>query len=316
LYNVKHLLGIARAGLSDMGPAIRQAFNSNPDDDRLDQVYGASPRARIIGLSVLGIAAGELIERLFPGFPLTDYIHWPAVVLALIFALAIRRYLFAGDAAREGVQEEDFPWLAASLVAPLALLMLEFAFSQFVADSIEPAGGIPGATPPDSGGLFGSILVMATHALGVAAAMTIAVAALCYSKNWIRGLKDLAVRLLVFRIMVWVTTLVVLQIGIVGPIVAGILHGLFNFSIPSWITELVDQLSYVGLMTVIYLAVIGATWTVCRRSFGELLETGEVDILKTIEELTEDPAKRQKKAEKKKARAEKKALKASRGNKS
>lgn len=305
MYNIRHLFGIAREGLTDMGPAVRLAFNASPDDDRLDQVYGSSPRARIIGLSLLGILVGELFARLGPDLPVNPYIHWPAVLLGLIFALSIRRYLFAGDRARDGVQEQDFPWLAASLAAPLALLMLDSLLSQIVGAT----SAMPGETPGH--GLFpGRALVMLTHSLGVAAAMTIAVAALCFSKNWVRGLLDLAKRLIVFRIMVFVTTLILLDIGIIGPIISGILHNLFNFRIPEWLGEFADQVSYAGVMSTIYLAVIGATWTVCRRSFGELLASGEVDILKTIEGLAEDPKARLKKAEKRKAKEQKKALKA------
>ena len=305
MYNIRHLFGIARDGLADMGPAVGRAFNADPDDDRLDQVYGASPRATIIGLSLLGILAGELMTRFGPDLPVNRFLHWPAVALGLIFALVLRRYLFAGTGARDGVQEQDFPWLAASLAAPLALLTLEFLLGQVVGEILSP----PTETAR-SGLLLGEFLVMLTHALGVAAAMTIAVAALCFSKNWGRGLWDLAKRLLVFRIMVYITTLILLKIGIVGPIISGVLHRLFNFRIPEWIGEFADQVSYAGVMTVIYLAVIGATWTVCRRSFGELLATGEVHILETIEKMAEDPKERQKKAEKQQRKAEKKALKA------
>lgn len=309
MYNIKHLLGIAREGLTDMGPAVRQAFNADPDDDRLDQVYGASPRASIIGLSLLGILLGELLTHFGPDLPMSRFIHWPAVLLGLIFALALRRYLFAGEQARDGVQEQDFPWLAASLAAPLALVVLEFLVGQVLGEmSAEPGD------PPGSGLFLGRFLVMLTHALGVAAAMTIAVAALCFSKNWARGLLDLAKRLLVFRIMVFVTTLILLKIGIAGPIISGILRGLFHYSIPEWVGEFADQVSYAGIMSVIYLAVIGATWTVCRRSFGELLATGEVDILQTIEDMAEDPKQKQKKAEKEKRKAEKRALKAKQKN--
>lgn len=298
MYNIRHLARIARDGFADMGPAVRQAFNANPDDDRLDEVYGDPPRTRIMALSVFAIVAGELIAGLFPGFPLTGFIHWPAAVLGLAFAVVIRRYLFIGKDVREGVKEEDFPWLAASLAMPLGLLLLEFLISQVVAR----LGG--------SGLAFGDVLVMFVNQLGVAAAMTIAVAALCFSSNWMHGLWNLAVRLLVFRIMVYVTTLILLQIGIAGPIISGILDRVFGIRIPEWINDLADQLSYVGVMSVIYLAVIGATWTVCRRSFGELLKMGEVDILKTIEELSKDPKSREKKRKKLEEKARKKALKA------
>ncbi len=304
MYNIRHLAGIAMEGFADMGPAVRQAFNANPDDDRLDEVYGSPPRTRIMALAVFAIAAGELITGLLPGLALTQFIHWPAAVLGLVFAVVIRRYLFIGKNVREGVKEEDFPWLAASLAMPLGLLLLEFLISQVVAR----LGG--------SGLAFGDVAVMFVNQLGVAAAMTIAVAALCFSSNWTKGLWNLAVRLLVFRIMVYVTTLILLQIGIVGPILTRILNSVFGVRIPEWITDLADQLSYVGVMSVIYLAVIGATWTVCRRSFGELLEAGEVDILKTMEELSKDPRSREKKQKKREEKARKKALKAQAGKNS
>lgn len=304
MYSIRHLFRIGHEGLSDLVPAVRQAFNDDPTDDRLDQVYGSSPRARIIILSVLGIIAGKLFAGFGPGLELDEYINWPAVAVGLIFAMLIRRYLFAGTDARIGVQEQDFPWLAASLVAPLGLLMVFSFVSQIAADFGSPA------TADGQPRLFiGTLAVAATQALAVAAALSIAVAALCFSRNWIRGLFNLAVRLLVFRIMVFVTTLVMLEIGFVGPIVAGLLGGIFNLHIPEWLTALMDQLSYAGLMSVIYLAVIGATWTVCRRSFGELLRTGDVDILKTIETLAEDPKRRQKKLEKKHKKEQKKARK-------
>ena len=303
MYNIRHLAGIAIDGLGDMGPAVRQAFNADPDDDRLDEVYGSSPRRRIILLSVLGLAAGEALLLFLPNLPLEKYIHYPAAILGLIFALYIRRYLFQAEQVREGVKETDFPWLAASLAFPMGLLLLESLVSQLV----QRLGG--------DGLDLGGILVLIVDELGVAAAMTIAVAALCFSSNWTRALTDLAVRLLVFRIMVWVTTLVMLDIGIVGPIVSGILNGLIGFRIPEWITDLADQVSYVGVMSVIYLAVIGATWTVCRRRFGELLQTGNVDILKALEAMSDDPKTREKKAKKREEKARKKALKAEAGKK-
>lgn len=307
MYNIRHLFGIGYQGLSDLVPAVRQAFNSNPDDDRLNEVFGSSPRANIIGFSVLGIATGELLNWYGRDLPVAPYIHWPAVIVGLIFALLLRRYLFHAGSARDGVQELDFPWLAASLVAPLGLLVVESLLSQIIAaaTSAAPASDV-------SKMFIGEVAVFATHALGVAAAMTIAVATLCFSRDWIRGLMDLAVRLLVFRIMVFVTTLIMLDIGFIGPIVSSILRGIFDFRLPEWLTELADQLSYAGVMVVIYLAVIGATWTVCRESFGELLRSGHVEILKTIEELAADPKRKLKKLQKEQKRAEKKARKAAR----
>ena len=55
------------------------------------------------------------------------------------------------------------------------------------------------------------------------------------------------------------------------------------------------------------LAVIGATWTVCRKSFPELIETGQVEILATVERMAKDPEKLRRKEEMKRARAERRA---------
>jgi hypothetical protein len=310
VYSIRHLFHIGHRGLTDLVPAVRQAFNADPTDDRLNEVYGSSPRANIVGLSLLGIGAGELLSRYVPNLPGVQYIHWPSVFIGLIFALLLRRYLFFSGRAREGVHEEDFPWLAASLAVPLGLLIVESVLSQIMTPEVSAD-----ASPDAPLSLIGGTLLTATHALGVAAAMTIAVATLCFSRDWIHGLVKLALRLLVFRIMVFVTTLIVLEIGIVGPIIAGILRGIFDFRLPAWVTELTDQLSYAGLMSVIYLAVIGATWTVCRRSFGELLSTGHVDILKTIEALAADPKRKQKRLEKKQKKADRKAQAAARNEK-
>jgi hypothetical protein len=116
----------------------------------------------------------------------------------------------------------------------------------------------------------------------VAAALAIAVAALCYSRHWKRALRDLAVRLLVFKITVFVMVLLFVEIGIVGAVLAGLIEALFGVRFLPWLGDFVDQLSYSALMTLIYLAVIGAAWTACRRQFRPLLATGESDVLPEI----------------------------------
>jgi hypothetical protein len=294
VYNVKWLARVALEGLSDLRPAVSQAFNDNPDDDRLELVYGQPPRRNIILLAIAGIVVGTLFVATMPMFRYAEYINWPAVFLGAAHALLIRRYLFR----TEHADDTDFPWLAASLAPALALLMI----GSFAETLIEG----PTASEPGAVDWIGTVLVALTHALGVAASLIIAVAALCFNRDWPRALIDLAVKLLVFRIMVWVTTLVMLEIGIVGPIVSGILKGILPFEIPEWIPDLLDQISYASLMSVMYLAVIGATWIACRKLFRELLDSGDVNILEAVTLMANDPKAQRKKEEKKK----KKALKA------
>ncbi len=293
MYNVKRLMKVAREGLMDMVPAVRQAFNDDPTDDRLDQVYGSSPRATILAVAVGGIVFGVLFSSLTPEFEFKDFIYWPAVFVGLLYAVIIRRYLFAS----KGAAVSDFPWLAASLVPAIILLIVVSVISTIATES-------PGDSSSSLWVILGFFLVSVTNALGVAAALTIAVAALCFSRNWIHAFWDLALRLLVFKLMVWVTVLILLEIGIVGPIVSALFEEILGWRIPEWLPELADQISYTGLMTLVYLAVIGATWTVCRKSFAELLETGHVHILATIVQLAKDPEKKKKRKEKKEKRKE------------
>jgi hypothetical protein len=50
---------------------------------------------------------------------------------------------------------------------------------------------------------------------------------------------------------------------------------------------------------VLYLAIIGATWTVCRSSFPRLLEVGQVDVLQEVQALAVDPVTRERAAARK-----------------
>lgn len=286
MYNVRHLLGIAQSGLSDMVPAVRSAFNDDRTDDNLDKVFGEKPRYRILGITLAGLLGGEIIAHLFPSllvdnYIINEYVNWSAVVIGMVFALLFRRYLFESGHAKE----DDFPWLAASLVpAAVALAIIAFAKQVFGGslDFIEDAPAWTG---------IGAILVGVVNAFAVVAALTIAVAALCFSRNWIKALMDLAVQLLIFKIMVWVTVLVIVDIGIVGPILAGIIERVLNIRFPHWLADLADQLTLAALLSVAYGALVGAVWTVCKENFGTLLQEGEVRILTSLSEMTKKPKK-------------------------
>ncbi|MFK8015042.1 MAG: hypothetical protein AB8G17_06345 [Gammaproteobacteria bacterium] len=293
MYNLKWLSRVARQGLSDLAPSIRQSFNDNPDDDRLTLVYGEMPRRNILIIALLGWLGGAIFARGFAQWPFIDLVNWPAVALAAIHALLIRRYLFETEHARP----DDFPWLAASM-APAVGLLAVFSFASTLI-----AG--PEGTSTTVLAWIGTTLIALTHALGVAASFAIALAALCYRPDWPRALVSLAKQLFMFRLMVFVTTLIVLEIGIVGPIVSQLLQNILGFSVPDWLPDLFDQLSYAGLLGIVYLAVIGATWTVCRQRFGHLLSSGDVDVLSTVAAMAVDPEKSAKKEARQLAKLEK-----------
>ena len=293
MYKISWLLQVARQGFSDMLPAVRRAFNDDPTDDRLELVYGARPRRNIVALALAGILAGIVFDRVSRASGISTDINWSAVFAGAVFAGLIRRYLFVGKRAAM----DDFPWLAGSLAPATGLLMIVTAVKRLANEHSTSA--------------LGTVLLALTDALGVAAVFVIAVAALCFSRNWARAIWDLAIRVLVFRIMVWVTALILLEIGIVGPIVSGVLSSIFGFQLPEWLPELFDQLSYAAFISIVYLAVIGATWTVCRRSFGALLETGEVNVLETVAAMAKDPESVRKKQERARKKQQKKARRGS-----
>lgn len=302
MYNIWHLLQVARSGLDDMAPALRRAFNRDTEDDRLDLVFGARPRLAIAGITAGGIIAGLAIERILTIPVVTDNVNLSAVIIGAAFALLIRRYLFGSGEARE----PDFPWLAASVIPAAATLVLVSFVTRVATGGIDTIDGAPAWT------IVGGFAVTTVESTGVAAALTIAMAALCYRQDWAGALKDLVGQLIVFKVTVFIMVLLIVEIGIVGPILAKLLEITLGIRFPPWLSEFVDQLSYAGLMFTLYFAVVGATWMVCRRAFGQLLETGDAEILKTIKEMAETPKQREKreqKTEKAREKAQKKAEK-------
>lgn len=292
MYNLRHLIRVARRGLTDMLPALQQAFNDSREDDRLDRVFGPRPRLTVLAVTAVGIVLGYGLQFALARFAVFEFINVAAVLFAAAYALAYRQYLFNDP----GASEDDFPWLAAALIPPaLALVLVSFAGRCL--DGLEMLPGAPAWTS------IGGLLDALADSLGVAAGLTIAVAALCYSKAWNEAIKALVSRLVVFKIMVWVMVLVFVEIGVVGAVLGVLVESLLGIDLPDWLGEFADQLTYAVLMTTIYLAIIGGTWTACRRSFGRLLRDGEVDVLETLRTMAEAPEKRRRAAREARERA-------------
>lgn len=275
-----------------MRPALLAAFNDNPFDDHLHRVFGARPRLKIVLLVAVMLTLGVAFNVTVDEYSIKEHLNWPAVFTGAAFAFLLRRYLFRSNEA----DAADFPWLAASLIPAGIGLVILSVITQIVAGIDAPAGEAP---------LFaylGPMLIIGVNAIGVTAAFTIAVAALCYSRNWLIALRDLAIQLFIFKLMVGVTLFVLVDVGIVGPILAKLIEHFSGYRFPEWLADLSDELTYVAVLGVVYFAIIGATWTVCRQCFSELLRDGDVRVLATIEKMT----RRQKKPKKKKDKKSKK----------
>lgn len=292
MYSLRHLFRVARRGLTDMLPALQQAFNDRHDDDHLDRVFGPWPRLTVLAVTLLGILLGYGLQEVFERFTIFEFINVGAVLFGAGYALIYRQYLFNDPTA----SEDDFPWLAAALIPPALALV----FVSFVGRWLDGFETLPGAPAWTS---IGGFLDALADSLAVAAGLTIAVAALCYSKVWREAFKALVRRLIVFKIMVWVMVLVFVEIGIVGPILGVLVESFLGIDLPDWLGEFADQLTYAALMTTIYLAIIGGTWTACRRSFGRLLRDGEVNVLESLQTMAKPPEKRRRAARQARERA-------------
>ena len=277
MYKLRHLARIAIQGFDDMVPAVRKAFNANRDDDRLDRVFGPLPRLVILGLLVAALLLGELLGQTGALNPLAEHIHVPAFLLAVVYALLFRRYLFRSGEARP----DDFPWLTASLLPPVLLMVLMDFLDRCMNGGADPLPGAPQWTA------LATTLDSLASSLSVAAAVAIAVAALCYSRNWGRALTALFRQLILFKVTVFVMVLLLVDIGIVGPILTGMLDGLLGLELPRWLGDLADRITHALLMGTLYLFIIGATWMAARRSFGELLSEGQADILQAVKQLAD-----------------------------
>ena len=296
MYKVQRLLRVARRGLNDMLPALQTAWNNSREDDRLDQVFGPRPRTTIAAITLVGIVVGLWLESAFAYLPVFEYIDSPAILIGATYAFLIRHYLFQTNRATN----DDFPWLAAALIPPALVLVILSFFRRVLGGEVAFISGAPAWTG------IGALLDTLVDSMAVAAGLTIAVAALCYSRDWREAFKDLAVQLIAFKVMVFVMVLLLVEIGIVGPILGRLLESLFGIQFPRWLPDLADQFTYAGLMGTIYLALIGATWTACSRSFGRLLETGDADVLTTIRAMADTPQQRRKKLRKERAQRAKK----------
>lgn len=291
-------MSIALAGVRDMRPALTRAFNSDPTDDRLDDVFGPQPRRRVAALILSAIAAGELFLAFAPEFGLKWELNWSAIVVVVGYAVALRRYLFGNGLAGVG----DFPWLAGSII-PAAVALMLVAFVRSV------AGGalVPDADAP-SFTVVGKLLFELTSAYGVAAGVTIALAAVCFSRRWWTAVRDLAVNLFVFKLLLWITVLVLIDIGIVGRILAAMLDAILGIRFPGWLADFADLISYAALLGTVYTAIIGATWVVCRQQFPALLAGDDVNVVAEVVSMGKLPSKKKPKKARKKARKQRRWL--------
>lgn len=92
MYNPRHLFRVARRGLTDMLPALQQAFNDRHEDDRLDRVFGPWPRLTVPAITVIGRLPGYRLQDMLGRFADLEVINGTAV----LFGAAQARPDFGG----------------------------------------------------------------------------------------------------------------------------------------------------------------------------------------------------------------------------
>ncbi|MEN7343396.1 MAG: hypothetical protein AAAFM81_10655 [Pseudomonadota bacterium] len=305
---IRHLAKVAMNGFTDMAPALRRAFNDSPDDDQLSQVFGQKPRTAILLISAACIAGGYLFVNVTPEFGIKDLINWPAAFTGVVFAILFRRYLFHSGTATT----KDFDWLAASIIPATIALVLLGIITNIINGVVEPVEDGPFYT------IIGYPAELLARSCSVAAAITIAVAALTYSRNWVAAAIELGVNMIVFVAVLWFMAFMMFEVEIMDRILSALFESILGITFPSWLGDFADQITYAALLLAFYFSVIGATWMVCRQEFATLLETGEVEIIKAVKKLMDPPTEKQlqkqadkeaKKAAKAEAKAAKKAEK-------
>ena len=279
------LCAVAFHGLGDLRSAATESGEAR--NSVLRTAFGPRPYLAIVGIALLAGLLGALVDRVFFGGPSINVpsvtgltIQWTVLFGAVTFAILLRRVVFQ----KPPPANRDFDFLFSSLWIACAVIVTVAGVTGQIRVPLDAAHDV-------------DPLLLVVEILEAAAIFTVAVAALCYRKQWFGAAFDVVVRLIVFKFMIWLAVLLMVEIGIVGKIVGGIAHAVTGWRMPADIKEIIDRLSYAGLVSAAYLAIIGGTWTVCKQTFGDLVKTGDVDILAALQELInakEDKAKEDK----------------------
>ncbi len=284
MYDVRRLHSLAASGLWAMAKAVLE-FGREPATLRIfRRAWGFWPWTGLLAAAIFAGLGGEWIQERAPDRVFGNPVYWPLVLFALIAAWRVRAVLHGGDAseiAGHGVAGDPlrarFHGLAVPLIfGGLQVLLVTSAVRTWRAERFS----WPETWPEQ--------VLLAVSAgeglLGLAAAMAIGVASLSYRKQWLRAAIDFAVRLFVFGILVGVTVKVLEAIRPFSSVSAFLFEMFVADQLPASVRRVLDGVGNAGVTSIIYLGLIGGVWTVARRNFGKLLDSGDVDLLAALSE--------------------------------
>ena len=275
----RQLVQVASRGLFELGEAAVEAPRNDLLRPLSRRAWGPLPG---LSLGLLAVAAGLLgvvLGGLLPELPFVSHAAWPVLLLSGVAAWRIRRVLRTAHAEVGAAPARSFRALAIPLVPTAGVL----ALVAILAPHVLP-GGWPGAVDalPDAGALeLGWAFVLGWLARG--AGVAVCTATLAGRRAWIGSVFEIGWRYFVFKILLWVGLLVAgLAGGILWSVLRQLVASLSPWRLPeSWRAALDLALDH-GIEVLVFLALIGGSWSVAERLFPRLLLSGDVHFLNRL----------------------------------
>lgn len=283
MLKVKKLRRFATEGLTDMTHAALEVPHNPYARVLFEQVWGPKPWVALVGVGIFSGIVGYMLEIILAGAPLSLGIYWPVVVFAVLAAWRIRTVLLGKNHIRDHFDEEDnriiFQGIALPLIPGAAILLIV----SLITDGL----GATAEAPDDAvGGVVGGVLAVAEGVeslLALGAVIAIVVATLCFTRRWIRGLWKLMWRVLWFGILLWFTELVILTLAPWTQLTSIAVNTVMAATLPESLGTVLDGLTHLVFVTMIYLGVIGALWMVAELNFPKLLAGEDVNLVERLE---------------------------------
>lgn len=284
MLKVKKLRKLASQGLGDIGHAALEVPHNPYAHVLFERVWGPRPWIALIGVGLLSGIIGEIIEISIADSFLSLGIHWPVVVFSVIAAWRIRIVLFGKNHIRNHLDDDDnnltFQAIALPLIPGAAVLLVVSLIGEGIFPSDEPL-----FERPD--GFVSGMLLLASvteHTLALGAVIAIVVATLCYSHRWIRGLWKLMWRVLWFSILLWFTELIILTLAPWTRLTSIAVNTVMAAAFPEALGTLLDGMTHLVFVSMIYLGVIGALWIVAELNFPKLLAGNDINLVNMLDQ--------------------------------
>lgn len=283
MLKVKKLRRFAAEGLTDMTHAVFEVPHNPYARVLFEQVWGPRPWVALVGVGLFSSLVGYMLEIILADASVSFGIYWPVVVFAVLAAWRIRTVLLGKNHIRDHFDEDDNRIIFQSIALPL----IPGAAVLLIVSLITDGFGTTADAPDDAvGGVVGGVLAVAEGVeslLALGAVIAIVVATLCFTRRWIRGLWKLLWRVLWFSILLWFTELVILTLAPWTQLTSIAVNTVVAATLPESLGTILDGLTHLVFVSMIYLGVIGALWMVAELNFPKLLAGEDINLVERLE---------------------------------